>query len=82
MLGGGGAQEPMFHREYSEATQQYIDEEIAHIVENRYGGVKNALTQNRNLLDLVAAQHLEKESLGEKEFKELIGQSGQPAEAV
>ena len=35
MLGTPQTPEPMLHREYSEATQQYIDEEIAHIVEKR-----------------------------------------------
>ncbi|AEF84994.1 cell division protease FtsH [Treponema primitia ZAS-2] len=71
---GGAAQEPMFHREYSEATQQYIDEEIARMVETRYAGVKDTLKQRRDLLDLVGAQLLEKETLDEKEFKGLIGQ--------
>jgi cell division protease FtsH len=75
---GGGimgtpSQEPVFHREYSEATQQYIDEEIAHIVEKQYTAVKENLTRNRELLDRVAVMLLEKETLDEKEFKALIG---------
>ncbi|MDR2029438.1 MAG: ATP-dependent zinc metalloprotease FtsH [Treponema sp.] len=69
---GPQSQEPLLHREYSEATQQYIDEEIAHIVERRYGSVKEALGRNRNILDTVAARLLEKESLDEKEFKSLV----------
>jgi cell division protease FtsH len=69
---GGAAQEPMFHREYSEATQQYIDEEIAKIVEERYVGVTESLSRHRALLDLVAEQLLEKETLDEKEFKALV----------
>jgi cell division protease FtsH len=69
---GNHAPEPMLHREYSEATQQYIDEEIAHIVERRYGLVKEALVRNRQLLNTVAERLLEKESLDEKEFKALI----------
>ncbi|MDR3162153.1 MAG: ATP-dependent zinc metalloprotease FtsH, partial [Spirochaetaceae bacterium] len=40
-------QEPLLHREYSESTQQYIDEEIARIVEKRYTAVKESLAQNR-----------------------------------
>jgi cell division protease FtsH len=71
MLGAQG-QDPLLHREYSEATQQYIDEEIAHIVERRYGTVKETLGRNRNILDAVAAQLLEKETLDEKEFKSLV----------
>jgi cell division protease FtsH len=71
---GPQPQEPMFHREYSEATQQYIDEEIARMVEERYGQVKERLGQNKELLDRIAVQLLEKETLGEKEFKALMGQ--------
>jgi cell division protease FtsH len=70
---GNQVQEPVFHREYSEATQQYIDEEIAHIVEKQYTAVKENLSRNRELLDRVAVVLLEKETLDEKEFKALIG---------
>jgi cell division protease FtsH len=79
---GPQPQEPMFHREYSEATQQYIDEEIAHMVERQYAEVKENLNRNRELLGIVAAQLLEKETLDEKEFKTLLENSGgfpQPA---
>ncbi|MFP3041998.1 ATP-dependent zinc metalloprotease FtsH [Treponema primitia] len=72
---GDAPQEPTFHREYSEATQQYIDEEIAKIVEERYVGVMATLGRNRNVLDAVAAQLLEKETLDEKEFKALVGEA-------
>jgi cell division protease FtsH len=72
MSGEAVAQEPMFHREYSEATQQYIDEEIADIVEKRYAGVMDTLRRNREILDTVAAKLLEKETLDEKEFKSLV----------
>jgi cell division protease FtsH len=70
---GGSTQEPVFHREYSEATQQYIDEEIARMMEARYALVREQLLANRALLDVVAGQLLEKETLDEKEFKALIG---------
>ncbi|MDR1211970.1 MAG: ATP-dependent zinc metalloprotease FtsH [Spirochaetaceae bacterium] len=69
---GGERQEPLFQREYSEATQQYIDEEIAHIVEQRYAAVKATLTEKKELLDKVSAVLLEKETLDEKEFKALL----------
>jgi cell division protease FtsH len=72
MPGEASPQEPMFHREYSEATQQYIDEEIANIVEKRYAGVTEILGRNRALLDTVAGRLLEKETLDEKEFKALV----------
>jgi cell division protease FtsH len=73
---GPQSQEPMFHREYSEATQQYIDEEIAHMVEKQYTRVKESLSRNRGLLEIVAAQLLEKETLDEKEFKALLEHQG------
>jgi cell division protease FtsH len=72
MMGGPQSHEPMFHREYSEATQQYIDEEIARMVEERYSSAKNKLADNRPLLDKIAGLLLEKETLDEKEFKELM----------
>ncbi|MDR2304304.1 MAG: ATP-dependent zinc metalloprotease FtsH [Treponema sp.] len=72
MLGPQAQQEPVFHREYSEATQQYVDEEIARMVETRYLHAKNMLQEKRPLLEKVAATLLEKESLDEKEFKELL----------
>jgi cell division protease FtsH len=75
--GEAAPQEPLFHREYSEATQQYIDEEIASIVEKRYAGVTEILSRNRTLLDAVAARLLEKETLDEKEFKALVEEGTQ-----
>jgi cell division protease FtsH len=70
---GAERQEPMFQREYSEATQQYIDEEIAHMVEERYARVSETLSKNRALLDKIAGVLLDKETIDEKEFKELMG---------
>jgi cell division protease FtsH len=72
MLGGNAPQEPVFHREYAETTQQYIDEEIARITETQYNRVKNDLIANRVLLDQVAAILLEKETLDEKQFKDIV----------
>ncbi|MDR2509151.1 MAG: ATP-dependent zinc metalloprotease FtsH [Spirochaetaceae bacterium] len=73
MLDGGQArQEPLFQREYSESTQQYIDEEIARIVERQYTKIKETLKNNHTLLDKVAGILLEKETIDEKEFKALV----------
>jgi cell division protease FtsH len=72
MMGGHQPSEPMFHREYSEATQQYIDEEIARMVEQRYSAAKETLEKNRPLLDKIAGLLLEKETIDEKEFKSLM----------
>ncbi|MDR3130324.1 MAG: ATP-dependent zinc metalloprotease FtsH [Treponema sp.] len=72
-MGAGGPerQEPVFQREYAESTQQYVDEEIAKIINERYAVVKETLAQKRNLLNAVAEKLLEQETLDEKEFKAL-----------
>jgi cell division protease FtsH len=76
---GQANQEPVFHREYSEATQQYIDEEIARMIEKRYDLVKGQLEGNRELLERIATRLLEKETLDEKEFKRLLEEQTQTA---
>ncbi|MDR3324930.1 MAG: ATP-dependent zinc metalloprotease FtsH [Spirochaetaceae bacterium] len=72
MLGDSAPQEPMFQREYSDATQQYIDETIAGIVEAQYGKVKSTLLARQSLLNQVAGILLDKETIDEKEFKSLV----------
>ncbi|MDR2841913.1 MAG: ATP-dependent zinc metalloprotease FtsH [Spirochaetaceae bacterium] len=74
MLGDNSPREPAFHREYAETTQQYIDEEIARIVDVQYGVVKDKLVTIRALLDKVAGVLLEKETIDEKEFKALVAE--------
>jgi cell division protease FtsH len=69
---GEQRQEPMFQREYAESTQQYVDEEIARMVETEYGKTRAVLDQRRQTLDRVAAALLEKETLDEKEFRALL----------
>jgi cell division protease FtsH len=72
-MGGPERQDPVFQREYAESTQQYVDEEIARLVDQEYGKTAEILKTRRNLLDRVAAALLEKETLDEKEFKALLG---------
>ncbi|MDR0670678.1 MAG: ATP-dependent zinc metalloprotease FtsH [Treponema sp.] len=71
---GGERQEPLFQREYAETTQQYVDEEIARVVEAEYTKTKELLEQRRAILNRVAAALLEQETLDEKEFKALLAQ--------
>jgi cell division protease FtsH len=71
-MGGPERQEPMFQREYAESTQQYVDEEIARIIDGRYGAVKDMLEQKRDTLNAVAEKLLEQETLDEKEFNALL----------
>jgi cell division protease FtsH len=70
--------EPLLHREYSESTQQYIDEEIARMLNDRYVQVKALLSEKRELLDKISNLLLEKESLDEGEFKSLVQESVSP----
>jgi cell division protease FtsH len=70
--GGVERQEPMFQREYAESTQQYVDEEIAKIINGRYDVVKGTIARKRDILNAVAGKLLEQETLDEKEFKALI----------
>jgi len=60
-------------REYSESTQQYIDEEITRIIKRRYDKVKALLEENKAAVDKVATRLLTVETLGEEEFKALLG---------
>jgi cell division protease FtsH len=79
----GERQEPMFQREYAESTQQYVDEEIARVVDQEYGKTKEILKNRRDILDQVAAALLEKETLDEKEFKALLAPAlPEPAAAI
>jgi cell division protease FtsH len=69
---GNAQQDPMFQREYAESTQQYVDEEIARIVEREYAKAQDTLENRRALLDRVAGVLLDKETIDEKEFKVLL----------
>jgi cell division protease FtsH len=71
---GQERQEPSFQREYAESTQQYIDEEVARIIETEYAKAKGILQDKYGILNNVASALLEKETLDEKEFKALIGE--------
>ena len=63
----------MVNREYSESTQQYIDEETARIIAERYQTVLNLLGEQRPALESVAARLLETEVVEAAEFAELVG---------
>ena len=56
----------------SEAMQAKVDSEIQKLVNTAYSEAKNVLTKNRKKLDQVAKVLVEKESLDEKEFEELM----------
>src|SRR5574344_1979228 len=64
--------EPQLVREYSETTQQYIDEEIARVMAGRYKAVIALLKKHKELLEYVAKYLLEKETMDGREFEEII----------
>ena len=70
--GGGYSGEPSLVREYSETTQQYIDEEIARIMEERYEHVLSLLGEKKELLEFIAERLLEIETMEGKEFYDIV----------
>ncbi len=61
-------------REYSEATQEYIDNETERIIQTRYAAVLENLRKNRDALERIAQSLLEKEVLEGGEFEALAKQ--------
>ena len=72
---GYGSGEPELVREFSENTQNYIDEEIARIINERYEAVIKLLKKNNGLLEEISQKLLEKETMEGKEFNEIIEKS-------
>ena len=71
VLGNRGG-EPNLVREFSEETQNYIDSEIARIMEERYTYVVKLLTDHKDLLDYIAKRLEEIETMEGKEFYEIV----------
>ncbi len=73
-----GDNEPQLVREYSETTQQYIDEEIAKIIDERYEIVLKMLNDKKHLLEKIALTLLEKETIESEEFDAIIAAEKNP----
>jgi cell division protease FtsH len=71
LLGPGNEQ--MMAREYGEETQKYIDESVAGMLSLRYEEAKRILTERRTMLETIADELLEKETIDEPRFRELVG---------
>jgi len=69
---GSRTGEPSLVREYSETTQQYIDEEIARLINERYDAVVALLKSKRDIIEYIAKRLLEKEVIEKDEFEEII----------
>jgi len=59
-------------RDYSEQVAYEIDKEIKRIVDTQYESAKQLLTENRDMLEVLSKELLEKETLDEKEFEEIM----------
>jgi cell division protease FtsH len=71
LLGPGNEQ--VMAREYGEETQKYIDETVAGMLALRYEEAKRILTAYRSTLVSLAEELLDKETIDEARFKEMIG---------
>lgn len=74
--GYGGPGDPKLVRDYAESTQQYIDEEISRIIDERYTLVKTLLSGKRELIRYIATRLLEKEIIEHDEFNEILAAEG------
>ena len=61
-------------RDFSEEFAADIDKEVKSIVDERYEIAKRLLSENRDMLDFISKTLLERETLDEKEFVELMDQ--------
>ena len=68
-------------REYSDSTQQYVDEEITRVIAQRYDRAVKFLGEKRETVERIARRLLEVETIDEAEFKKLLGETNPPAPA-
>ena len=59
-------------RDYSDEIAAEIDKEVKKIIDERYEIARNLLTENRDMLEYISKNLLERETLDEKEFNELM----------
>lgn len=78
-LAYGKSQEHVFmgrdfghQKDYSEAVAAEIDAEIKRIVDEQYERAKTLLTENRDMLNALASEVLERETLDESEFTDIM----------
>ncbi len=77
--GGQFLEQRLFQqKDISDETARLIDEEVRTILEARMDGVLKTLSESREILDFVAEELLEKETIDGPEFKELLKEKGFP----
>ena len=59
-------------RDYSEQIAFEIDEEMKHIVDEKYEEAKRLLNENRDMLEAISRELLDKETLDANEFEEIM----------
>ncbi len=59
-------------RDYSEQVAYEIDTEIKRIVDERYALAKQLLTENRDMLEAISRELLDKETIDEQEFEAIM----------
>lgn len=60
-------------RDYSEKTASLIDEEVSAILKDAQKRASEIITTNLQKLELIARRLIEKETIGQKEFADLMG---------
>jgi cell division protease FtsH len=61
------------HRNYSEAVARKIDAEVRQVISAAYERALNVMSTHRDILDKLAEQLVQKESLSEKDVDSLLG---------
>ena len=59
-------------RDYSEQVAFEIDEEMKRIVDNKYEEAKKILNDNRDMLEAISRELLDRETLDASEFEEIM----------
>ncbi len=59
-------------RDYSEQVAYEIDQEIKRIVDERYELAKRLLAENRDMLERISKELLDKETIDDKEFEQIM----------
>ncbi|MGB0918739.1 MAG: hypothetical protein ACPGU4_14185, partial [Flavobacteriales bacterium] len=68
-----GQSEYSFSKPYSEKTAELIDKEVSDLVESAYVRTKNILIENRDKLEKLAEELLEKEVIFKENLEEIFG---------
>ena len=63
----------MREKDYSEQTAVLIDEEVRRIIRESYEKTRQIITENRDKLNALSKELLEKEVLDEEEIKKIVG---------